>query len=141
VSVWPEAESAAVICRLTVVPAVPVWAPGLVTVTVFAPPPLPTMGWLMSHPPPPPLASLAHMLCTAKLPVASDRSAAPPVVPGRIQAHLSPISSPLESVQPPAGFWSVMVSVYSWPSTMETPSRVPLRFTKSCPQLKPASVM
>src|ERR1700733_13405438 len=35
VSVWPEAESVAVICRLAAVPTVPVWLPGLVTVTVL----------------------------------------------------------------------------------------------------------
>ena len=29
------------------------------------------------------------------------------------------------SVQPPAGFWSVMVSAYSWPSTIVKPSSVP----------------
>ena len=34
-SVWPEAESVALICRLTAVPTVPVWLPGLVTVTVL----------------------------------------------------------------------------------------------------------
>ncbi len=47
------------------------------------------------------------------------------------------------SVQPPAGFWSVMVSAYSCPSTMVTPSRVPAlpELTKFCPQLAPASVM
>ncbi len=36
-SVWPEAESVAWICRLTAVPTVPVWLPGLVTVTVLPP--------------------------------------------------------------------------------------------------------
>ena len=35
VSVWPDAESVAPICRLTAVPTVPVWLPGLVTVTVL----------------------------------------------------------------------------------------------------------
>src|SRR5215469_9931254 len=35
VSVWPEAESLALICRLTAVPVVPDWLPGLVTVTVL----------------------------------------------------------------------------------------------------------
>ena len=39
-SVWPEAESLALTCRLAAVPTVPVWLPGLVTVTVL-PPPLP----------------------------------------------------------------------------------------------------
>ena len=36
-----------------------------------------------------------------------------------IHAHSSAFSWPvLKLVQPPAGFWSVMVSAYSWPSTM-----------------------
>src|SRR3984957_390055 len=35
VSVWPDAESVAPSCRLTAVPTVPVWLPGLVTVTVL----------------------------------------------------------------------------------------------------------
>ncbi len=41
-SVWPEAESVAWICRLTAVPTVPVWLPGLVTVTVL---PVPELLW------------------------------------------------------------------------------------------------
>src|SRR5215472_1916417 len=41
VSVWPDAESVAEICRLTAVPTVEVCPPGLLTVTVFPPPPLP----------------------------------------------------------------------------------------------------
>jgi hypothetical protein len=39
VSVWPEAESVALICLLTAVPTVEAWLPGLVTVTVLPPPP------------------------------------------------------------------------------------------------------
>ena len=39
-SVWPEAESLALTCSLAAVPTVPVWLPGLVSVTVL-PPPLP----------------------------------------------------------------------------------------------------
>jgi len=35
VSVWPEAESVALTCRLAGVPTVPAWLPGLVTVTVL----------------------------------------------------------------------------------------------------------
>src|ERR1017187_5033213 len=42
VRVWPDAESVALICRLTAVPTVEVWLPGLVTVTVL-PPPLPAV--------------------------------------------------------------------------------------------------
>jgi hypothetical protein len=33
-----------------------------------------------------------------------------------------------------------MASAYSWPSTIDTPSRVPFEFTKSWPQEAPASV-
>ena len=77
--------------------------------------PLVTMGWLASQAPAPPAPSLAQMVCTAKVPVASARSNDPPLVPGVIQAHLSAVSSPEASVQPPGGFWSVMVSAYSWP--------------------------
>src|SRR5438034_11838996 len=56
-------------------------------------------------------------------------------------AHLSAFSSPLASTQPPAGFWSVMVSAYSWPSTIVTPSSVPelSLCRKFSPQLPPAS--
>src|SRR5215469_17616099 len=35
VRVWPEPESVALIARLTELPSVVVWAPGLVTVTVL----------------------------------------------------------------------------------------------------------
>src|SRR5215469_16810805 len=100
VSVWPDAESLALICRLTAVPTVPDWLPGLVTVTVLPPPPpgLVTIGWLPSQAPLPLLPSLAQVVCTAKVPVPVVRSNEPPAVPGVIQAHLSPSSSPLESV-------------------------------------------
>src|SRR5215510_5143845 len=84
-----------------------------------------TMAWLASHAPAPPAPSLAQVVCMAKVPVASVRLNDPPLVPGVIQAHLSAFSAPEESVQPPAGFWSVMVSAYSWPLTMEMPSRRP----------------
>src|SRR5258708_22027482 len=40
VRVWPEAESLALTCKLTAVPTVPDWLPGLLTVTVLPPPPL-----------------------------------------------------------------------------------------------------
>src|SRR6266566_6709446 len=100
-----------------------------------------TIGCEASQPPRPPLASLAQVVCIAKVPVARDRLNTPPAVPGVIQAHLSPFSAPLESVQPPGGFWSVMVSAYSCPLTMDTPSRVPLLLTKFWPQEAPMSVM
>ena len=35
VSVWPDAESVAAICRLAALPTVPAWLPGLVTVTTL----------------------------------------------------------------------------------------------------------
>src|SRR5947207_3610791 len=58
------------------------------------------------------------------------------------QAHLSAFSSPLASTQPPGGFWSVMVSAYSCPSTIVMPSVSPLASwcTNRAPQLPPASV-
>src|SRR5450631_2018605 len=99
------------------------------------------MEWLASHAPAPPEPSLAQVVCMAKVPVDTDRSNEPPLVPGVIQAHLSPFSEPLESVQPPGGFWSVTVSAYSCPSTIETPSSVPLELTKFWPHEEPASVM
>jgi len=63
--------------------------------------------------------------------------------PLEIQAHLSPFSAPVESVHPPAGNWSVIVSAYSCPSTMVTPSSKPTEpaFTKFSPQAAPTSVM
>src|SRR5262245_58727711 len=36
---WPACESVAVICSVLAVPTVPVWLPGLFTVTVLVPPP------------------------------------------------------------------------------------------------------
>src|SRR5512140_1061960 len=98
--------------------------------------PLATMGWLASHAPAPPAPSLAQVVCMARVAVASVRSNDPPLVPGVIQAHLSAFSAPVESVQPPAGFWSVMVSAYSWPFTMEMPSCRPAlpALTKFSPQ-------
>src|SRR5215468_1081570 len=90
--------------------------------------PLVTTAWLASQAPAPPAPSLAQVVCMAKVPVASVRSNDPPLVPGVIQA--------------PGGFWSVMVSAYSWPFTMEMPSRrpAPPALTKFSPQEAPASV-
>src|SRR3982074_1863404 len=101
------------------------------------------MEWLASQVPAPPAPSLAHVVCMAKVPVGSERSNDPPLVPGGIQAHLSPFSLRPESVHPPAGFWAVIVSAYSWPSTMEMPSFAPAlpALTKFAPQDAPASVM
>jgi hypothetical protein len=61
-------------------------------------------------------------------------------VPVCCQAHLSAVSSPSKSTQPPGGFWSVIVSAYSWPSTIETPSSWPAlpERTKCAPQSAPA---
>ena len=62
--------------------------------------------------------------------------------PELIQAHRSPFSDPERVVQPPAGSWSVRVSAYSCPFTMEKPSRSPAEpgLTKFSPQLAPRSV-
>src|SRR5437588_700527 len=81
-------------------PTVPVWLPGLFTVTVLPPPPgLVTMAWLASQAPLPLLPSLPQVVWTANVPWPVDRSNEPPEVPGVIQAHLSPFSAPVESVQ------------------------------------------
>src|SRR2546430_4014685 len=121
------------------VPTVPVWLPGLVTVTPPVPPPM--IGWLISQPPVPLLKSLDHIDCIAKLPVEKATFAEAPW-PDVIHAHLSPFSKPVVSVQPPGGVWSVIVSEYSCPSTIVTPSSVPALppLTKFMPQLEPASV-
>jgi hypothetical protein len=138
VNVWPLAESVAPICKgLMAVPCVDVWLPGLVTVIVFEE----KIECATSQPPDPPLKSLAHMDWMANDPVARVMFWDAPW-PDEIHAHLSPISYPLESVQPPAGNWSVMVSAYSCPPTIVTPSRLPAEpaLTKFAPQLAPASV-
>src|SRR5256885_2864219 len=95
----------------------------------------------MGRPPLPPLASLAHVDCIAKAPVVNGTLADAPG-PELRHAHLSAFSSPAPSTQPPAGFWSVIVSAYSWPSTIVTPSSSPAlpALTKFVPQLPPASV-
>jgi len=49
VSVWPDAESVALTCRLTAVPTVELWLPGLVTVTVLPPPPPVVVKTPISH--------------------------------------------------------------------------------------------
>src|SRR5262249_38400972 len=111
------------------------------TVTVFPPPPLVTMAWVNSQVPAPPAPSLPQVDCSANVPVASVRLAA--CAPGPVfQAHLSAFSEPPESVQPPAGFWSVMVSEYSCPLTIENPSSRPALppFTKFSPHDAPRSV-
>ncbi len=117
--VWPEAESEAAICRDTAVPTAVLWFPGLVTVTVLPVLPPPTMGCEMAHA----LVSLDQLACSAKVPVPMVMLAAPPCVPGLIQAHSSEFSWPLKElrvllVHPPAGFWSDIISCHSWPSVM-----------------------
>src|SRR5215469_13086727 len=96
------------------------------------------MAWLNSHVPPP---SFAQVDCIANVPVVRLRFCAGAPGP-RSHAHRSPVSSPELLTQPPAGFWSVMVSAYSWPSTMDAPSRRPAvpPLTKFSPQEAPASV-
>src|SRR5947207_14692815 len=103
-------------------------------------PPPPTIGCVIRQPPLPPPTSLDHEDCTANEPVANGTFAIAPG-PERSHAHLSAFSSPPASVQPPAGFWSVIVSAYSCPSTIVTPSRRPAVpvLTKFWPQLPPAS--
>src|SRR5262249_17235045 len=80
--------------------------------------------WVNRHPPLPLLALLAHTPCIANFPVGRVSRAIRPG-PACSQAHLSAVSSPPRSTQPPAGFWSVIVSAYSWPATIETPSSLP----------------
>jgi hypothetical protein len=52
-SVCPEAESVPLTCRLAAVPTVPVWLPGLLTVTVLAGGvvELANVSWWMFQPP------------------------------------------------------------------------------------------
>src|SRR5579859_5889419 len=72
---------------------------------------------------------------------------APPAEPGLIHAHSSPFSWPLNElpdcwlVQPPAGFWSDIVSANSWPRVMVYPSSVPGELTKPTPQPAPESML
>ena len=100
--------------------------------------------WVNRHPPWPLLALLAQTDCMANAPELSCSTAAEPAVAGfgGIQAHLSAVSFSPRSTQPPAGFWSVIVSAYSWPATIETPSSLPAlpERTKFAPQLTPTSV-
>src|SRR5436305_14625273 len=100
------------------------------------------MEWLLLQPPEPLAAEFDQVVCMANRPVGSESTNAPPLLPGLIQAHLSAFSSPVRSVQPPDGFWSVMVSAYSCPSTIEKPSRLPPapERTKCVPQEEPMSV-
>src|SRR5260221_1062250 len=68
---------------------------------------------------------------------------APPTTP-LSHAHSSAFSWPvLWLVQPPAGFWSVMVSEYSWPRVIVQPSRVPAlpELRKFTPQPAPESML
>src|SRR5690348_17216057 len=95
------------------------------------------IGWVIRQP----LASLDHVVCIANVPVANVTLAMAPG-PFVMYAHLSAFSSPDLSIQPPAGFWSVMVSAYSWPAAIVRPSRVPAEpaLTKFWPQPGPASL-
>src|SRR5947207_14418978 len=101
------------------------------------PPPPPTIGCDIWQP----LPSLDHVDCMANDPVVNGTATIAPG-PELSQAHLSAFSSPPASFQPPDGFWSVMVSAYSWPSTIVTPSSTPSApgCTKFSPQLPAASV-
>src|SRR5689334_5026130 len=86
--------------------------------------------------------SLDHVDCIANEPVANATFCERPG-PSRSQAHLSAFSSPYRSHQPPPGFWSVIVSEYSCPSTIVTPSSSPAvpALTKFSPQRVPMSGM
>src|SRR5258708_1864664 len=101
-------------------------------------PPLPlTMGCEISQR----LVSFDQVLCIANEPVEKVTNAEAPW-PELIHAHSSPFSCPVNEepgllTHPPAGFWSVMVSAYSWPPTMEKPSSELL--TKFARQLAPRS--
>src|SRR5712692_3999715 len=118
-----------------------------VTVSPAPPPPppdpLPSVrtAWLNSQVPAVLRVPLAHSGCMAKVPVGSTRSA--DFAPGpAFHSHRSAFSSPAESVHPPGGFWSVIVSAYSWPPTIEKPSSRPAcpPLTKFSPHARPASV-
>src|SRR5258705_8914898 len=111
VHVYGAVPPDAVSVRLVAVPTVPVRLPGLVAVAVV-PPPV-RMACESSHWPAPPLVSLDQVPCSVYEPLPMATFAAPPCVPGLRHAHLSAFSAPEVSVQPPAGFWSVMVSEYS----------------------------
>src|SRR5467141_3098372 len=87
------------------------------------------------------LVSFDQVLCIANEPVEKVTNAEAPW-PELIHAHSSPFSCPVNEepvllTHPPAGFWSVRVSAYSWPPTMEKPSSELL--TKFAPQLAPRS--
>src|SRR6516164_6657397 len=92
----------------------------------------------MAQPPRPLLAEFDQVPWTANVPVDSEMFCTCPA-PLVNQAHRSPFSSPLLAVQPPAGNWSVIVSLYSWPSTIVTPSRLLPGLTKPAPQREPTS--
>src|SRR5215471_11231362 len=96
-------------------------------------------GYESTHPPLSPLNALLHSDWTGKVPVDRFTSAAAPC-PEEIQAHLSPISAPLESSQPLLGNWSVILSAISSPLTIVMPASDPNPL-KFAPQLAPASVM
>ena len=98
------------------------------------------MGWKISQP----FAfveSLAQLPWTGKVPVVSVMFC---IAPGWVvlQAHLSAFSFPMLSSHPPEGSWSVMVSAYSCPFTMEKPSSSPAlpELTKFSPHELPMSV-
>src|SRR6185503_5012727 len=96
----------------------------------------PKIRWEIAHPAP----SFDHVDCIANVPVekVTFRDAPVPVLS---HAHLSAFSSPLPSNHPNPTSWSVIVSEYSWPSTIVTPSSRPdvPALTKFSPQLFPTS--
>src|SRR5947207_441097 len=98
------------------------------------------MGCEISQPPAPSSKSFDQVDWTANVPVASERLAAAPC-PKEIHAHLSAFSSPNRSIHPLLGNWSVTVSEYSCPLTIEIPSSAPATpaFTKFAPHVGPTS--
>jgi hypothetical protein len=97
------------------------------------------MAFLIAQPPLLLLARFDHVPCTANFPVVSVMFWTL-AAPDDSQAQRSPFSSPLLAVYPPAGNWSVIVSAYSWPPTMVTPSSWLPALTKLAPQLRPTFV-
>lgn len=64
------------------------------------------------------MTAFDHSGCTAKLFPPSEM-----FVDNGDHANLSPISDPFLSTQPLHGTGSVSASAYSWPATMEKPSK------------------
>src|SRR6185369_14953874 len=88
----------------------------------------PKIGWEIAHP----TSSFDHVDCIANVPVEKVTFWDAPG-PLLSHAHLSAFSSPSPSNHPAPITWSVIVSEYSWPSTIVTPSSRPPALTKRSP--------